>query len=157
MHHAAPGAGEVDAGVEGITARERIDAGAEAAAPVEVVTAIKLVAASYVIGWIAVALCWDYFASLYPTPMGLIFNQAFAASIMVWLYYKVYVGRNWARFTLLVLMVLGLWMFSSNVMTDILAAAPLVAKGSMVLGFLVNLTSMYLLFISKGRLWFRKR
>lgn len=128
----------------------------QAIPPVEVVTAIKLVAANFVIGSIAVALSWDYFVSLYPTPTGLVFNQAFSTAILVWLYYKVYVGRNWARITLLVFMILGLWMFSSNVMMGILAAAPALAKGSMVLGFLVNLTSMYLLFISKGRHWFRK-
>jgi hypothetical protein len=129
----------------------------QATPPVEVVTAIKLVAANFVIGWIAVALSWEYFVSLYPTPMGLMFNQALTAAILVWLYYKVYVGRNWARITLLVFTVLGLWMFSSNIMMGLLAAAPAVAKGSMVLGFLVNLTTMYLLFISKGRHWFRKR
>ena len=125
--------------------------------PVEVTNAIKLVALNFVVGWIAMVVSWDYFSALYPSSTKLVVNQVFCTAVWVWILYKIYHGRNWARILLVVFTVLGFAMTWSGVFAGIIASAPIVAKLSTAFAVVVNLTVLWLLFVSKGRLWFRKR
>ena len=125
--------------------------------PAEVTIAIKLVAINFVVGWIALAISWDYFSALYRSLTQLVINQVFGTAILVWIWYKIYHGRNWARLLLAVFTVLGFAMSLNSIFAGIIASAPIVAKISMAFGTAVSLIILWLLFVSKGRLWFQKR
>src|SRR5690242_15762649 len=74
--------------------------------PREVVLAVKLAAIGYVLGLVVIPFSWDYYSRLQP-PAALITNQALSLLLLIWLYTKIYAGRNWARITLLVLFLIG--------------------------------------------------
>ena len=123
--------------------------------PAQIVLAIRLAAVNYVLGMVALLLSWGYFSNLQSTG-SLIVNQLFSLALLVWIYYKIYVGRNWARITLLVFSVLGGLMTLTSMVRDFLMAAPVTAKVQMIVGLLVNLVILWLLFLSPGRQWFRR-
>ncbi len=123
--------------------------------PTQVVLAIRLAALNYGLGLIAILVSWEYFSRLQSIG-SLIFNQIFSLALSVWLYYKIYVGRNWARVTLLVFFALGSFMTLSSLVRDLLMSAPVMAKAQMVLGIGIGLTILWLLFFSPGRHWFRR-
>lgn len=123
--------------------------------PDQIGLAIRLAAINYGLGLVAIAVSWEYFSRLQPIG-SLIFNQLFSLALSVWIYYKIYVGRNWARITLLVLFSLGSFMTLSSLVRELLMAAPVVAKVQMVVGMGIGLAILWLLFISPGRHWFRR-
>ena len=123
--------------------------------PTQVVVAIRLAAVNYGLGLVGLIASWEYFSKLQATG-SMISSQLISLALFVWIYYKIYVGRNWARITLLVLSVLGGLMTLSRVVTDLLAAAPAIAKAQMFVGLAINLAILWLLFISPGRHWFRR-
>jgi hypothetical protein len=127
------------------------------ARPVEITNAIRLVGLNFLIGWSAMLISWDYFTRLYSSPTWLITNQVLSTAILVWIYYKIYQGRNWARIVLAVMSVLGFAMYFNSTFTDLLASMPTVAKASTAVGVVVNLSVLWLLFFSKGRHWFQKQ
>jgi hypothetical protein len=122
--------------------------------PREIVLAVQLAAAGYLLGMAVLVATWGYFSRL-QSPGALIVNQAVSLLISVWLYVRVYEGKNWARITLLVLTLLGsLFAFGSAFM-NVVAAAPMLSKIQMVAGLCINLIILWLLFISPGREWFK--
>ena len=123
--------------------------------PAQIVLAIRLAAIGYVLGLISIAISWDYFSRLQSIG-SLIWNQLFSLALLVWIYYKIYVGRNWARITLLVLFVLGAAVMLSRVVMDVLIAAPTLEKVQMAVGMAINLTTLWLLFAPPGSYWFRR-
>lgn len=124
--------------------------------PKEVILAIWLVIAGYLLGWLAVFVTWDYQMSL-QTPGQLFLGQAFGTVIAAWIYYKIYHGRNWARILFLISVVLGLGVYLIPVVTEVLQAVPEVTKIVMIAGHLINAAVVWLLFFSPGRHWFNKR
>ena len=123
--------------------------------PDQVVLAIRLAAINYGLGLVGILVSWEYFSKLQPIG-SLIFNQLFSLALSVWIYYKIYKGRNWARITLLVLFALGSVMTLSGLVRNLLMAAPVIAKVQMIVGIGIGLAILWLLFISPGRRWFRR-
>src|SRR5688500_15920995 len=77
--------------------------------PPQIMMAIWLGAIGYGLGLIVVLLSWDYYSRL-QTIGGFFWSQLFSLLILFWIYYKIYVGRNWARIVLLVFSVIGVLM-----------------------------------------------
>jgi len=123
--------------------------------PKQVVIAIWLAAIGYVLGLLVMFLSWDYYSRLQSTGM-FIGSQLFSLAIMVWIYYKIYVGRNWARIVLLVFSILGGLAILNRAVMDLLAAAPAIAKVQMYVGLGLNAAILWLLFFSPARQWFRR-
>ncbi|MBC8028342.1 MAG: hypothetical protein H7Y89_20300 [Steroidobacteraceae bacterium] len=117
--------------------------------------AIRLAAINYSLGLIVLVFTYEYFSKLQSSG-SMIVSQCLSLALLVWLYYKIYVGRNWARITLLAFSVLGGLMTMSSVFMGVVIAAPAVAKVQMSVGLAINLAVLWLLFISPGRHWFRR-
>jgi hypothetical protein len=83
-------------------------------------------------------------------------SQLISLLLMFWIYYKIYVGRNWARITLLVFSVLGTAMTLSPTVLNVLATAPTIAKVQALVAQAFNVAELWLLFFSPGRHWFRR-
>jgi hypothetical protein len=127
--------------------------------PSQVVMAIRLAAINYGLGFLSLFVFRDYFLTL-QSPGSLIVNQLLGLALSIWIYYKIYKGRNWARITLLVLCVLGGLMTLSRVFmekfAELIAPAPELAKVQMIVGMTISLFILWLLFVSPGRRWFRR-
>jgi hypothetical protein len=127
--------------------------------PYQVVIAIRLAAINYAFGLIMIVAFWDYFSTI-QTAGSLIWNQAFSLAFSVWIYYKIYIGRNWARITLLVVGGLLVLLATSRVFTDkfmeLVGPAPPLVKLSMMIAPAITLTILWLLFLSAGRHWFHR-
>jgi uncharacterized membrane protein len=123
--------------------------------PRQIVIAVQLAALSCVLGIAVIAVSWDYYSKLQPLSVT-IASQLFSLALSFWLYYKIYVGRNWARITLLVLAVFGAFIVFNQIFMNLIAAAPLLVKAQILLGFGINLVILALLFLPPGRTWFRK-
>jgi hypothetical protein len=124
--------------------------------PREIVWAVQLAVVGYLLGLVLMFVSWDYFSKL--QSMGsLISNQVISLGISVWLYFKIWAGRNWARITLLVFSLLGALMAFSSLFMNLLAAAPMIFKVEMYVGFGINLVILWLLFMSPGKEWFKTR
>ena len=124
--------------------------------PRQVVIAVQLAAINYVLGLAALLLSWDYFVRLQSAGV-LIVNQLFSLALVAWLYSKIYAGRNWARITWLVSYSIGVLFAFNQAVTTLLKAAPLITKVQMVVGLLMSVAILWLLFLSPGREWFKKR
>jgi hypothetical protein len=123
--------------------------------PRQIVLAVQLAVLGYVLGLVVLLLSWSYYTSIQSATM-LIVSQALSLVVFVWLYAKIYAGRNWARITLLVFTLLGFLGLLSETTVKLIMAGPAVAKVQMVVGLGLNLTILWLLFLSPGREWFRK-
>lgn len=121
--------------------------------PRQIVWVVQLAAFNYALGLVSIAIAWDYFSrlqSMAPTIIG----QSFTFVVLFWLYYKIYQGRNWARIVWLVLSLLGFAVMPFTY--KLLGAAPGVIKLQMFIGLGVSLATIWLLFFSPGKLWFRR-
>jgi len=126
------------------------------ARPKQIMAAIWLAVIGYALGLIVIFVSWDYYSSL--QSMGaFIGGQLVSLMLMIWIYYKVYVGRNWARIVLLVFSILGALAMANRVVMDVLATAPTIAKVQMFVGLGLNVTILWLLFFTPARQWFRRQ
>jgi amino acid transporter len=123
--------------------------------PRQIVIAMQLAAVNFVLGMVTFALSWQYFSKL-QTSGQMITHQLLGLALLTWIYYKIYMGRNWARITQLVLVILGALVMGLPPAMHVLTAAPLIAKSSMVISLGVNIAVLWLLFLSPGRIWFQK-
>ena len=117
---------------------------------------IWLAAIGYGLGLISILLSWDYYSRLQQAVSVFIGTQLISLLLTFWIYYKIYVGRNWARITLLVLSVLGTVMTLSPTVLNVLTTAPTIAKVQAFVAQAFNLAELWLLFFSPGRHWFRR-
>ncbi len=124
-----------------------------AARPKEIVLVIQLAVGNYLLGLVMFVLYWDYFSSQ-QSPRAFILNQSLTLVLMLWIYYKIYVGRNWARIVLLILSGIGMVASASAAFREVLAAMPTVLKVEIGVGAVINLAILWLLFVSPGRHWF---
>src|SRR5262245_38369650 len=124
--------------------------------PKQIMWAIWLAAIAYVLGLVVVLVSWDYYSRL-QSMASFLGSQLFSLAIMVWLYYKIYVGRNWARIVLLIFSALGMVTIMNRVVMDILATAPALAKLQTVVGLALNVVVLLLLFLAPGRQWFSRQ
>ena len=127
----------------------------ESGRPRQITTVIQLAAVSYAFGLFSLIASWDFYSALQPVSYT-IANQIASLALLVFIYYKIYCGRNWARIVLLVVSLLGMLMMFSRMFQNITLASPPVARLSMLVGLATNLAILWLLFISPGRHWFKR-
>jgi hypothetical protein len=108
--------------------------------PVAIRRAIVILWTSFALNLFITALDWRYQISQVP-PLVLIVSQIFGLCIAVWLFWKIGVGRNWARIVYLVLLLVGL----TAVIPEITSSAARAA----------HIASMVLVF-GPGRGWFQR-
>jgi len=125
------------------------------ARPKQVMTAIWLAAIGYGLGLIVIILNWDYYSRLQSLG-AFIVGQLFSLILLFWIYYKIYVGRNWTRIVLLAFSILGGLMILNRAVMDLLVAAPTIAKVQTFVGLGLNAAILWLLFFSPARHWFRR-
>lgn len=123
--------------------------------PPQVVLAIRLAVAGLIVGLVAMGLSWEYYSSMGGT-VSLVVGQTVGLLISVWIYYKIYSGRNWARVLYLVFVLLGLLIFASSTVRAQIFAAPLIARASTVVNNGIALAVLWLLFTRPGSTWFKK-
>lgn len=131
-----------------------VAADAERKRPQPVVLAVQLGAVSYLLGLVVMIVSWDYYSRIQPLTFTLI-SQGASLAFTIWIYYKVWVGRNWARVTFLVFSVLGILFVFNGTVWKMLTDTPMIAKVQMVSGAAISIVTIYLLFTSPGREWFR--
>ena len=123
--------------------------------PPQVVLAVKLAWAGIILGLSALAVSWEYYSSLGSTT-SMVLGQGFGVLIALWIYYKIYVGRNWARVLYLVLVIVGLLIFINGAARGAILAAPPIARFSSVLNLALNLAVIWLVFTPPGGAWFKR-
>ena len=122
--------------------------------PIQVTRAVILLWVSLGFGLAIGALDWQHLASI-QSPGFTIYIAVFGLAIMALLIYKISLGRNWARITVLVLMVFGALPYVSD-LADMF-------RSSMFVGFLslaqlgLQLFALYLIFTNPGKTWFRAK
>ncbi len=124
--------------------------------PSQVVLAVRLAAVNYVFGLAGLVLNWAYLSALSSIPRT-IFQQAVSLAVTLWIFYKIYHRRNWARIVHLVLTSLGVLVLLITPVRVLIFAAPTTRKMSLLIAVVINIVILWLLFGSPGRLWFRKR
>ena len=128
--------------------------------PGQVLTALWLGAATCAEGLVVQIVSRAYDPNVQATGLAIAF-QVFLLVLSVWVYYKIYAGRNWARVTLLVLFVVGPLLDAITVLyyemfLGVVIAMPVIAKVQLIVKVLLDLAILWLLFISPGRHWFRR-
>ena len=122
--------------------------------PRQIVLAIQLAVASYCLRLLAVIVSWDYYFRLQPVVM-IVLTLGFSFVVSVWLYWKIYSGRNWARITLLVFTGVGVLAIVGGGLGRFMATVSIVAKISTFVGTGITFVVLWLLFLTPGREWFR--
>jgi len=120
--------------------------------PAAIRRAIVTLWTSFALNLFITALDWRYQTSQVP-PLVLILSQIFGLGIAVWLFWKIGVGRNWARIVYLVLLLVGLTAVVPEIMASAARAAHIAGLKMIELG--LDIASMVLVF-GPGRDWFRK-
>lgn len=75
-------------------------------------------------------------------------------AVFAWLYWRLYVGRSWARYVVLALSVPGWLMFLNPVYQARLLHSPLFAQIATAVDTLSTLFLLWAVFLSSGRPWF---
>jgi hypothetical protein len=124
--------------------------------PREIVLAVQLTVTQYVMGIVLMVFSWDYYSGLQSVGQA-VFTQLFGVAFGLFIWAKIYHGRNWARILLLVSSVLGLAaQVALPEVTKLIMAAPVLVKLTMISSIAMTLINLWLLFLSPGREWFRK-
>jgi hypothetical protein len=123
--------------------------------PSQVVLAVKLAWAGIILGLAALAVSWEYYSSLGITSSMLI-GQAFGVLIALWVYYKIYHGRNWARILYLVMALLSFLVLASGAVRGQVLSGPLISKVSAILNTGITIAAVWLLFTRPANAWFKR-
>jgi hypothetical protein len=124
--------------------------------PPQIALVVKLAAGAYALSLLAVMLTWSSFYSKLGSLSYVILNQVVSVAVLIWLYYNVWLGRNWARILILVFTVLGALTMLNGDVRSMLAAQPPAGMLVMLLNYGVSIVILWLLFVSPGRVWFQK-
>jgi hypothetical protein len=117
--------------------------------PSQVSIAVLLLAASLALGTVTTALLQPHYARNSQT----VSVQILTFVLLVWLTYKIWLGRNWARITFAVFWGLG-FAFYVPILLKIFQFSP-VAGFINVLQSLLQIVALYFLFSDPGRRWFK--
>jgi hypothetical protein len=120
--------------------------------PRQVSVAARLLAASLALGVITSTIVQPHTAMNSRAALVQISSEILTFSIIAWLAYKIWIGRNWARITFAVLTGVG-WAFYVPALIRIFQLSP-VAGSINILQTLLQLAALYLLFSNPGRAWF---
>jgi hypothetical protein len=124
--------------------------------PSQVVLAIKLASVGVILGLIAWTMSWDYYRTLGGTA-SIVVNEIFTLIITIWIYYKIYAGRNWARILYLVLSLAGILLLIANgTLRALMANAPPIARISTITNTGITIAIIWLIFSSPGSAWFKR-
>lgn len=115
--------------------------------------AVILMIASYALNTVILGLDWRFEASRTP-PFAIVVLQVLAFVITVWLAWKIFAGRNWARIVLLVLTVPSVPALFADAITTAPRAAPIAGLDLLEMG--LDIGAVYLLFFP-GHEYFRRR
>jgi hypothetical protein len=109
---------------------------------------------SLALGPVTSALLWPYLTS--KASVGFVLTtQGATTALLVWLIYKMWQGRNWARITFLVLTVLGLPFYVLTLKGYFSASAT--AGCLNLVQTALQLVALYLIFVRPGSEWFKLR
>jgi hypothetical protein len=123
--------------------------------PAQVSIAALLLTASLALGVLTSVILPTTIASNSQAAIVQVIVQIFVLIVFLWLTYKIWVGRNWARITFTVLAGLGFLPYIPILM-KMFRLSPL-AGSINILQTLLQLVALYLLFSSPGRAWFRAK
>lgn len=121
------------------------------ARPIQVTLAINLWAAN---------ICIGFFLDPSTKPLSagsLLSTLLLPLILLVWLLYKIYLGRNWARITWLVMSLIGGLVLAGGHFRGIASDMPMPSMVGMLISVGINLVVLWLLFFSAGRRWFSAR
>jgi hypothetical protein len=130
--------------------------GASQERPAQVALALKLAIIGLALGALAASLSWRQLGSFVITPR-LVATQALTLVLVAWVYYNIYVGRNWARILLLAVAITGPFIYLNDAMRTMLLEAPAIAKVSHVVNACISIAVLYLLFTRPGSTWFKRQ
>jgi hypothetical protein len=118
--------------------------------PTQVSTAVLLQGGSFVLGLVPPLLLHAQVSGAF------LFAYVVTLALLAWITYKVWVGRNWARFILALLFAGGVIVNAPNLL-QAYHQLPLLAASCDAIGSLLQVASLYLLFTDPGRRWFKAR
>ena len=121
--------------------------------PDSIARAMNLVWASLALGFVRLAIDYQYMQSLGPV---IVFNSIFVLvfAITAFLVFKMSAGRNWARITFLVLFVIGVIPTIPILLADFSRSA--VSGGIGVIQAGLQLYALVLVFTEPGKHWFKR-
>lgn len=119
--------------------------------PTEVKIAVVLMLASVAISLVTSIIDWRVTTEDL-SPAVLVLGEVFVLTLSLWLTYKIWGGRNWARIVLLVLSLVG-WPMVLVELPETFWVTPVSGAGA-VLQFILDVASLYLVFIPGGH-WFK--
>ena len=120
--------------------------------PTHIKQAVILIAISLFVGLLKVAHDYEFLLSIGPI-QGTVLTMAFTISIMLFLAYKIWLGRNWARITLTLLFIMGLYPVILLMPAEA-ERSILVLVGS-VLQTALQLAAIVLIFLPASNNWFK--
>ena len=124
--------------------------------PAEVRRAVQLLWLSYGLGLLSVAWSWSYYTAR-QSVTAVILQRALGMVIAIWLYGKLYQGRNWARVLTLVTTILGMLSILTPPVWKTLVALPVFSWVVVLINYVIYSYALWLFFTSPGKEWFRKR
>jgi len=133
-----------------------IDTAVPMTRPRQIVWVIQLLIANWALGLIVVIANWSFYVQS-GSVAATIFGQIAGVIIAVWIYYKIWQGRNWARIVHLVFALLGFAGWAIIRAMGITANAPAAIRWYSLVGLVVGVVVLWLLFFSPGKEWFRRR
>jgi presenilin-like A22 family membrane protease len=124
--------------------------------PPQVALAIKLAAASMVLGGLDQLVGWDFYRGESGT-VSLLLLHALGLLAAVWIYYKIYLGRNWARIVLLIVTLLALLTYADSTQRALFQSVPPLAKILNIASWGIDVGVLWLLYTKPGSAWFRRK
>jgi len=122
-----------------------------ATCPTGIINAIKYWGINYCVSLVLIAIYWNEFYILHGSTASLLINQIFSAVFSGWLYYKIYKGKNWARITWLITMLLGAYFLGSFFNSPLI---PSISKIHSTISISINIYIFYVIFLSSSKRWF---
>lgn len=123
--------------------------------PPQIINYIKIWIVNYFIGLMLVSFYWNDFYKSYGSASSLLVNQVFVAVFISWIFFKIYQGKNWARFTWLFATCLGLFFTLDPIFNT--TKIPTASKIHSLFSFILSALICYIIFISPSRFWFSKK
>jgi hypothetical protein len=116
--------------------------------------AAGLIVASLPVGYLYAALQWDLLG-LEGMLVLYVIIAAVMTSVVAWITYEIWQGRNWARIVLLIVTLWGV-AFSAREVPPLFVDAPVVAS-VFVFRYVLVLAALAIAFLTPARHWFSKR
>lgn len=115
-------------------------------------TAVLLIVSSLAIGFVKVPLDYDHLSSIGPIQATIII-MAITISIMLFLSFKIWQGRNWARITFVILFVIGI-LPGALLLPAEAERSTLLVLGS-VFQILLQVAALISIFMPASNIWFK--